>query len=71
MYLIPGDIVLKYCPGSKFCFRYAYVQCMSELCCKLQIPAFNTVGEDAETRTVLQCDMVQYIYVIQGGVILQ
>ena len=41
------------------CFPYAYVKCMSELCCKFRITASNTVGEDAETRTVLQCDIVQ------------
>ena len=27
---------------------------MSELCCKFQIPALNTVGLVAETRTLLQ-----------------
>ena len=43
---------------------------MSELCCKFQIPALNTLGEDAETRTVLQCDIVQNMYDIQGGVFL-
>ena len=32
---------------------------MSELCCKFQIPACNAVGGVAETRTVLQCDMVK------------
>ena len=52
------EIILQLCPGSKFCFPYAYVQCMSDLCCNLQIPALNAVGGDAETRTVLQCDMV-------------
>ena len=44
---------------------------MAELCCKFQIPTSNTVGGDAETRTVLQCDMVQNMYVIQWDVILQ
>ena len=41
---------------------------MSELCSKFQIPATNTVGADAETRTVLQCDMVQnmYAYAFKG-----
>ena len=33
-------------------------------------PTSNTVRGDAETRTVLQCDMVQNMYVIQGDVIL-
>ena len=37
---------------SNFCFLYAHVQCMSELCCKFQIPASNTVV--VETLTVLQ-----------------
>ena len=46
-------------------------QCMPELCCKFQIPTSNTVGVDAETRTVLQCDMVKNMSVIQGDVILQ
>ena len=27
---------------------------MSELCCKIQVPALNTVGGVTETRTVLQ-----------------
>ena len=44
---------------------------MSELCCKLQIPASNTVQGDSETRTVLQCDMVQNMYAIQDDIILQ
>ena len=43
---------------------------MSELCCKFQILTSNTVGGDAETRTVPQFDMVQNMYVIQGDVIL-
>ena len=46
-------------PESKICFFYAHVQCMSELCCKFQIPASNTVGGVAETGTVLQCYMVK------------
>ena len=29
---------------------------MSNLCSNFHIPASNTVGGDAETRTVLQCD---------------
>ena len=45
--------------------------CMSELSCKFQILTSNTIGGDAETRAVLQCDMVQNMYVIQGDVILQ
>ena len=55
----------------KLVFPYAYVQCMSDLCCKFQIPTLNTVGGDAETRSLLQCDMVQNMSVIQGDVILQ
>ena len=53
-------------PGSKFCFPHAHVQCMSELCSKFQIPATNTVGADAETRTRLQCDMVQNLCHLRG-----
>ena len=49
---------------SKFCSPYAHVQCISDLCCKFQIPALNTAGGDAETRTVLKCDMVQNMFVI-------
>ena len=45
--------------------------CSKHVCCKFQIPTSNTVGGDAETRTVLQCDGPKYIYVIQGVVILQ
>ena len=44
---------------------------MFELCSKFQIPATNTVGADAEKRTVLQCDMVQHMFVIQGDIILK
>ena len=29
--IIHGDIILQYCAESKFCFLYAYVQCMSEM----------------------------------------
>ena len=38
---------------------------MSELCCKFQVPASNTVGGVAETRTVLQSvmDRVGWTYV--------
>ena len=71
MYVIQVNIILQLCPGSKFCFTYAHVQGMSELCSKLQIPASKTVGGDGETRSVLQCDMVQNMYVIQGNIILQ
>ena len=56
---------------SKLYFPCAQVQCMSELCIKFQIPATNTVGADVETRTVLQCNMVQNMYVIQGDIILK
>ena len=48
-----------------------HVQCISELCFKFHVPASNTFGCVMETRVVLQCDMVQNVYVIQGGVILQ
>ena len=44
---------------------------MPELCCKFQIPTSNTVGGHAESRPLLQCDMVQNMFVIQGDVILQ
>ena len=30
------------------------------------VPTSNTLGGDAETRTVLQCDMVQNMPAIQG-----
>ena len=37
---------------------------MSELCCKFQIPASNTVGGVAETKTVLQSVTdVRHMYV--------
>ena len=58
-------------PWIKILFPLCMCQCISELCCKFPIPTSNTVGGDAETRTVLQCDMVQNMYVIQGDVILQ
>ena len=54
MYVIQGDIILQQWPKSKVCFHYIHVQCISELCCKFQIPESNTVGRVAETRTVLQ-----------------
>ena len=41
---------------------------MPELCSKFQISVTNTEGADAETRTVLQCDVVQNMYVIQGDI---
>ena len=37
-----------------------------ELCYKLQIPASNTVGGVAETRTVLQYDMVKICISCKG-----
>ena len=64
MYVIQGVKIMQKRPVSKFCSPYAHVQCISELCCKFQIPALNTAGGDAETRTVLKCDMVQNMYVI-------
>ena len=64
MYVIRGDKILKYCPESKFGFPYAHAERMSELRYKFQIPASSTVGGDAETRTVLQCDMIQNMHVI-------
>ena len=67
MHVIEGNIFLGLWPGSKFYFPYAQVQCMSKLCRKFQIPATNTVRADAETRTVLQCDMVQNMYDISRG----
>ena len=57
--------------GTKLCFLYAHVQCISELCFKFQVPASNTSGGVAETRIVLQCGMVQNMSVIQGDVIQQ
>ena len=52
-YVIQGDIILQKLPGSKFYLPYAHVQCISELYCKFQIPASNTVGGVADTQTVL------------------
>ena len=43
----------------KFCFLHVHVQCISELCFKCHVPASNTLVGVAETRIVLQCDMVQ------------
>ena len=48
-----------------------YVQCISELCFKFQVPASNTLGGIAATKIVLQCGMVQNMCFIQGDVILQ
>ena len=53
-------------PGPKFCFPYEHVQCINELCCKFQILASNTV-KVAETRTVLQCDMVKIFVCLSRG----
>ena len=44
MYVIQGDIILQI---SEFCFPFAQMQCISELCCNFQVPASNTVGEVA------------------------
>ena len=55
MYVIQGDIILQLGLNQiLFPLNYAYVQCMSELWCKIQVPAFNTVGGVVETITVLQ-----------------
>ena len=61
MYLIKGTLFCNNVLDKILFFPYAYLQCMSELCFKFQIPIPNTVGRDAETRTVLQGDMVQNI----------
>ena len=45
------------------CFLYAHVQCISELCCKFQIPAFKSVGGVAETRTVVKSVTYVRMYV--------
>ena len=58
---IQWDIILQKRPGSKFCFPNAHVQCMSELYCKFQILASNTVRGVMETETVVQCDMVKML----------
>ena len=70
MFVIQGDIIL---PAKfyndlklKFCFLYAHDQCMSELCPKFQIPASNTTERVAETRTVLQCDMIKICMSFKG-----
>ena len=49
---------------------YVYIQYIYELYCKFKIRVINTVGGVAETRTVIQYDMVN-ICVIQGGLFLQ
>ena len=38
------------------------------LCSRFQIPASNTVGGVAETQTVLQCDMVKNMCIIQEAI---
>ena len=50
----------------KILFPSAHVQCMSELCCKFQMPALNTVGGVAETQTVVRCDMVKICMLFKG-----
>ena len=50
----------------KILFPNAHVQCMSELCCKFQMPASNTVGGTAETQTVVRCDMVKLCMLFKG-----
>ena len=50
-----GEHVMETWPESKFHSFHEYVQSM---CSKFQIPASNTVGA-AETRTELQCNMVE------------
>ena len=51
---------------NKLFFLHTHAQCTSELCSKFQIPAYNTVGGVAETRTVLQRDMVQICMSVKG-----
>ena len=50
----------------KILFPNAHVQCMSELCCKFQMPAANTVRGVAETQTVVRCDMVKICTLFKG-----
>ena len=50
----------------KILFPNAHVQCMSELCCKFQMPASNTVGGVAETQTVVRYDMVKMCTLFKG-----
>ena len=50
----------------KFFFIYANFHCISDLCCKFQIPASNTVCGFAATRTLLQCDMVKIYMSFKG-----
>ena len=50
----------------KILFPNAHVQCMSELCCKFQMPASNTVGEVAETQKVVRCNMVKICMLFKG-----
>ena len=61
--VIQGDIILQHWPESKFCFLYAYVQCMSELRSKSQIYAPDTVRGVVKTRTVLQSVTDGHTYV--------
>ena len=51
---------------TKILFPNAHVQCMSELCCKFQMPASKTVGGAAETQTVGQCIMVKICTLFKG-----
>ena len=51
--VIKRDKILQYQNESVWLVLYAHVQCMSELNCKAQISASNTIGGVAETRTVL------------------
>ena len=44
----------------------AHVQCMSELCCKFQMPESNTVGGVADTQIVVRCDMVKICTLFKG-----
>ena len=69
MYVVLGEymyMILQLRPGPKFCFLHAHAKCMSELCSKFQIPESNTVGGVAETRTVLQFDMVKICMSFRG-----
>ena len=50
----------------KILFPNPHVQCMSELWCKFQMPASNTVGGVVETQTVVRCDMVKICLLFNG-----
>ena len=39
--------------------KILFPSCISRLCSTFQIPASNTVGGVAETRTIIQCAMVK------------